>query len=81
MDNLGLSVEEDDELIIGDEGVDVGGGDVNLCLVGRFLTDQNLNFNLTQSRLANIWKPKRGVMIKDFGEGKFWDWASSNKNL
>ncbi|KAL8493104.1 hypothetical protein ACS0TY_024356 [Phlomoides rotata] len=60
LDNLNLSVEEDDELLIDVEGVEDREGGIFLYLVGRFLTDQNVNFNIIQSRLTNIWKPKRG---------------------
>lgn len=68
MENLNLSVEEDDELIINDE-VDGGQeGNIELCLVGRFITDQTLNFNFVRSRLASIWKPRRGVSIKEIGD-------------
>ncbi|KAL8481624.1 hypothetical protein ACS0TY_027940 [Phlomoides rotata] len=70
LDNLNLSVEEDDELVIGVEDNSDEGGDITLCLVGRFLTKQNVNFNIIQSRLAVIWKPKRGVMIKQIGGGR-----------
>lgn len=64
MNNLNLSVDKDDELIIGDDGVG------NLCLVGRFLTDQSLNFNFICNRLASIWKPRRGVTKKDIGDSR-----------
>ncbi|KAL8548451.1 hypothetical protein ACS0TY_007670 [Phlomoides rotata] len=71
LENLNLSVEEDDELIVREEGVECDSVDADLCLVGRFLTDQCMNFALTRSRLATIWKLKRGVMIKEIWEDRF----------
>lgn len=68
MENINLSTEEDDELILGGDGEEDPGRDIELCLVGRFLTDQFLNFNFTRSRLASIWNPRRGVAIKEIGE-------------
>lgn len=54
MENLSLSAKEDDELVIGEIGAGSQDGDINLCIVGRFLTDQALNFNFTRSRLASV---------------------------
>lgn len=71
MEDLNISGEEDEELVIGEESIDHGEGDVDLCLVGRFLTDQNLNFQFIKSRLAGIWKPRKGVSIKEIGDSRF----------
>ncbi|KAL8481119.1 hypothetical protein ACS0TY_027595 [Phlomoides rotata] len=68
METLNLSVEENDELVIGDEGLAGNIEDVDLCLVGRFLTEQSLNFAITKSRLVSIWKPQRGILFKEVGE-------------
>lgn len=38
--------------------------------MGRFLTEQTINFTFIRSRLANIWKPQRGVSIKEIGNGR-----------
>lgn len=31
----------------------------NLCLVGQFLTDQPINPNIMNRRMADLWKPKK----------------------
>ncbi|KAL8557843.1 hypothetical protein ACS0TY_005080 [Phlomoides rotata] len=49
LNNLSLSVEEDDEIVFKSEGLEGQGSDLQLCLVGRFLTDKNLTFGLVQS--------------------------------
>ncbi|KAL8481642.1 hypothetical protein ACS0TY_027958 [Phlomoides rotata] len=43
----------------------------DFCLVGRFLTDQPINFSLMNSRMASIWRPKKGLYVKDIGEGRY----------
>ncbi|XP_057770775.1 uncharacterized protein At4g02000-like [Salvia miltiorrhiza] len=67
---LNLS-NEDDELILDDDITGESSVSVDLCLVGRFLTDQPINFNLMRSRLASIWRPGKGVFMKDIGQGRF----------
>ncbi|XP_057796794.1 uncharacterized protein LOC131012808 [Salvia miltiorrhiza] len=70
MAGLHLSSEED-ELLLDDA---IAGGstvEVELCLVGRFLTDQPINFNLMRSRLVSIWRPGKGVFMKDIGNGRY----------
>lgn len=36
-------------------------------LIGRFLTEKNINFTAMQIVLASIWRPKEGVEIHDLG--------------
>lgn len=43
----------------------------DLCLVGRFLTEKNLNVRAMKARLADIWKPTMGINIKEIEEGIF----------
>lgn len=69
--NIHLSEEEEDELILEEDNLRSGDTFVDLCLVGRFLTDQPINFNLMRSRLAGIWRPGKGVFVKDIGQGRF----------
>lgn len=71
MAKLSLSAEEDDELVLEDGSVPDSNSSVQLCLVGRFLTDQPINFNLMRSRLAGVWRPGKGVFIKDIGQGRY----------
>ncbi|XP_057793291.1 uncharacterized protein LOC131009908 [Salvia miltiorrhiza] len=62
---------EDDELLLDDEVAGDSPVPADLCLVGRFLTEQPINFNLMRSRLASIWRPGKGVFMKDIGGGRF----------
>lgn len=70
MENLNLSVEEDNELVFGEEDTEITADGLELCLVGRFITDQSLKFNILRSCLASVWKLRRGVEIKDIGNGR-----------
>lgn len=36
-------------------------------LIGRFLTDKNINFQAMQNVLASIWRPREGMEIHDLG--------------
>lgn len=62
-----LAPEEEDE-----EGVIVSEGEVwknqeTFVLVGRFLTEKNINFNAMKNVLTSLWRPKEGVEIHDLG--------------
>lgn len=36
-------------------------------LIGRFLTEKNINFNAMQNVLATLWRPKEGMKVHDIG--------------
>ncbi|XP_074341908.1 uncharacterized protein LOC141679304 [Apium graveolens] len=40
-------------------------------LVGRFLTEKNINFMAMQNVLASLWRPKEGFEIHDIGEMRY----------
>lgn len=42
------------------------------CLVGRFLTDQSINFNIMKNKMSELWKPVKGVAVKSLGGGRFF---------
>nr|DAD38903.1 TPA_asm: hypothetical protein HUJ06_013225 [Nelumbo nucifera] len=42
-----------------------------MCLVGRFLTDKSINFNVMKHQMASIWHPGKGVCIKDISDQRF----------
>ncbi|KAL8514636.1 hypothetical protein ACS0TY_013644 [Phlomoides rotata] len=44
--------EDEEELFIGFENLDVSPGDNQLCLVGRFISEQPTNFNLLNSSIT-----------------------------
>lgn len=66
---LSLAEEEEGGLCIGDnEGVQQK---QTFILVGRFLTEININFLAMQNVLAALWRPKEGVEIHDLGGQRY----------
>ena len=52
------------------EGEDIDGGnnvktEYRFCLVGRFLTDKVINFEAMKNTMASLWRPGKGVCIKE----------------
>jgi hypothetical protein len=45
--------------------------DLRWCLVGRFLCGRAIHFNSMKVRMADLWKPVKGVTIKKTPTGKF----------
>ncbi|MCI46573.1 hypothetical protein A2U01_0067814, partial [Trifolium medium] len=45
--------------------------DLRWCLVGRFLSDRTIHFTSMKVRMAELWKPMKGVTIKEVTTGKF----------
>lgn len=66
-----LTLEEEDEggMLVGDEEVD--NDKQTFLLVGRFLTERNINFVAMQSMMASLWRPKKGVEIHDLGNHRY----------
>ncbi|XP_074355733.1 uncharacterized protein LOC141695383 [Apium graveolens] len=66
-----LTVEDE-----GEGGVIVADGEVRnqqatYVLVGRFLTEKNINFKAMQNVLASLWRPKEGMEIHDIGGHRY----------
>lgn len=40
-----------------------------LCLIGRYLTEKNINNRAMQTKMADVWKPAMGVNIKEIESG------------
>lgn len=70
MATMRIEDEENEGLCFGDEAEEVS-NKFELCLVGRFLTEKNLNIRAMKSKLADIWRPVRGINIKDLKPGIF----------
>lgn len=68
MADLDIDNEENEELIL-DEGVEEDVNKFELCLVGRFLTEKNINIRAMRSKMADVWRPAMGVNIKDLKPG------------
>lgn len=62
---LTLAEEEEGEMVV--EGNKETHDGETYVLVGRFLTDKNINFQAMLSVLASLWRPKEGVEIHDLG--------------
>lgn len=59
MEGLSLHVEANDK----------GPEDLQLCLVGRFVTTQSIRKHIMKERLAEIWRPLKGVSIREIVPG------------
>ncbi|XVF48482.1 hypothetical protein PTKIN_Ptkin03bG0193900 [Pterospermum kingtungense] len=70
-DNLEMAGDEEEDIDMDQDGLVQQDGRMDLCLVGRFLTDRSINFNAMSSRLSEIWKPGKGVHIKHISEQRF----------
>lgn len=68
--SMGIEDEENEELVFGDEVEEIT-NKFELCLVGRFLTEKSLNVRVMKSKLADVWRPVRGINIKDLKPGIF----------
>ncbi|KAH9752557.1 CCHC-type domain-containing protein [Citrus sinensis] len=72
--HISLAEEEDGGLIVeGDAGNEGGPAsiDFRFCLVGRFLTDKVINFPAMKNTMASVWRPGKGVCIKDLSPSLF----------
>lgn len=70
MADLDITNEEEEELVF-DEEVQENGNRFEMCLVGRFLTEKNLNVRAMKSKLADIWRPAMGISIKTLTPGLY----------
>lgn len=70
MAGMGIEDEENTELIFDEEAEDVS-NKFETCLVGRLLTEKGLNVRAMKSKLADIWRPPRGITIKDLKPGVY----------
>ncbi|KAH9726543.1 CCHC-type domain-containing protein [Citrus sinensis] len=68
-----LDEEEGGLIIEGDAGNEGGpvSIDFRFCLVGRFLTDKVINFPAMKNTMASLWRPGKGVYIKDLSPTLF----------
>ncbi|GAU47810.1 hypothetical protein TSUD_404150 [Trifolium subterraneum] len=45
--------------------------DVNLCLVGRFIHDRPIKFNSIKTRMADVWRPVKSMVVKEATQGLY----------
>ncbi|XVF78491.1 hypothetical protein PTKIN_Ptkin14bG0138300 [Pterospermum kingtungense] len=57
--------DEEEELCLEMGEVHQQSEHLEFCLVGRFLSDRAINFNVMSNRMASIWRPMKGVHIKE----------------
>lgn len=68
MANLNVEDEENEDLIFeGDVEEEIDR--YELCLVGRFLTEKNINTKAMKTKIADVWKPTMGINIKELETG------------
>lgn len=67
---IDIDAEENEELCFDGE-IDEGVKKFELCLVGRFLTEKNINIRAMRSKMADIWRPAMGITIKELTTGLF----------
>lgn len=68
--NLNVEDEENEDLIF-DRDVEEAINKYDICLIGRFLTEKNVNTRAMKSKMADIWKPTMGINIKELEMGIF----------
>ncbi|WOG99984.1 hypothetical protein DCAR_0519340 [Daucus carota subsp. sativus] len=64
-EKLVIDDEEDGGVIVGSE--ETQNKKESFILVGRFLTEKNINLQAMRNVLASLWRPKEGVEIHDIG--------------
>ena len=42
-----------------------------MCLVGKLLTDNQFNAEALKTTMKNVWRPVRGVIVKDLDKNLF----------
>ncbi|XVF61957.1 hypothetical protein PTKIN_Ptkin08bG0177000 [Pterospermum kingtungense] len=70
-ETLELLGNEEEEIDLDEGGVVQRIGRVDLCLVGRFLTERSINLNAMSFRLLEIWRPGKGEHIKDIFDSRY----------
>lgn len=72
MARLNIDGEEDDGFEFRVGGLaEEGEFNANLCLLRRFLSDKPIRSHIMKDRLSGIWRPGRGVLIKEVELGLF----------
>ncbi|XP_074326996.1 uncharacterized protein At4g02000-like [Apium graveolens] len=64
-ENLTIDDEESEGIIVATEAGQER--KESFVLVGRFLTEKNINFQAMQNVVTSLWRPKEGVEIHDIG--------------
>ncbi|KAM6550863.1 hypothetical protein CsatB_000671 [Cannabis sativa] len=65
-----VAEEEEDEVAIEERDED-DGIDARWCLVGRFLSDRDFDFETMQNVLASLWKPGMDMFVKELPPDRY----------
>lgn len=71
LENLSLDDEDEVEFKIDAETRNVDNLNYELSLVGRFLTNRVIRFSVMRATMSAVWKPGKGVLVKDLGQGRY----------
>ncbi|XP_073025182.1 uncharacterized protein At4g02000-like [Primulina eburnea] len=71
MDGLTLLDDEGDEISFTPDTLNATDEVAELCLVGTFLTERPINPKIMKQRISAIWRPGKGVTIRDIGFKRF----------
>lgn len=69
--NIRLEEEEHGGLCYENAEEDLSEIDTRWCLVGRFLTEAHIDFQAMQHKMASLWRPGRGLYVKQVEANKF----------
>ncbi|KAF2291546.1 hypothetical protein GH714_025421 [Hevea brasiliensis] len=67
MHSLSLTADGKEELVCASDLSGSEEDNLDFCLIRRFLTDCSINFNAMRSTMATLWRPGKGVCIKEIG--------------
>lgn len=68
----GLDIEEEEnESFVFEADIEEEVNKYDLCLVGRLLTEKNINTRAMRTKIADVWKPSMGINIKELEQGIF----------
>lgn len=63
--------EEENEAFVLEEEAEEEINKYELCVVGKFLAERNINVRAMKTRLADLWRPAMGINIKEIEQGVF----------
>uniref|UniRef100_A0A803PF19 Reverse transcriptase domain-containing protein n=1 Tax=Cannabis sativa TaxID=3483 RepID=A0A803PF19_CANSA len=72
-DHITLTGGDDDDggLLYDTNEKELSEFDDRWCLVGRFLTERTLDFMAMQHKMASLWRPGRGLFVKELEENLY----------
>lgn len=81
LENMKLTMEEEEVITISDEGCKEEVESCSLSLIGKFLTCKPFNKRVAQNMLRRAWSLKKGVQIVEVGSNLFQFKFSSEFDL